>query len=127
VEYPGGANDIQLAREWIFNHISAEKYGQGSVNKVFLFGHSSGGAHVAMNLYAAGKSTPPNLVDIIVLTVFIGDPQRVPTEAIFPPVAGVLYLDVPFWYDVRKPMRQKIITSYYGSHAEEVWEVSSNR
>lgn len=56
VRYPGGADDIQMAREWIFNHISSPKYGCGSVNKVVLFGHSSGGAHIAANLYAAGKS-----------------------------------------------------------------------
>lgn len=55
VEYPGGADDIELAREWVFNHISSTKYGCGSVDKVILFGHSSGGAHIAMNLYAAGK------------------------------------------------------------------------
>jgi len=55
VRYPGGADDIQLAREWIFNNIASEKYGRGSVDKVVLFGHSSGGAHIAANLYAAGK------------------------------------------------------------------------
>ncbi|EXJ87656.1 hypothetical protein A1O1_04580 [Capronia coronata CBS 617.96] len=55
VQYPGGADDMQLVREWIFNNVSSEKYGRGSVDKVILFGHSSGGAHVAMNLYAAGK------------------------------------------------------------------------
>jgi prenylcysteine alpha-carboxyl methylesterase len=57
VQYPGGAVDMQLAREWIYKNISAEKYGKGSVDEVFIFGHSSGGAHVAMNLFAAGKST----------------------------------------------------------------------
>lgn len=55
VEYPGGAEDIQQAREWIYNSISAPEYGHGSTKNVFLFGHSSGAAHIAMNLYAAGK------------------------------------------------------------------------
>lgn len=55
VQYPGGADDMQLAREWIYNNISSAKYGRGSPDKVVLFGHSSGGAHIAMNLYAAGK------------------------------------------------------------------------
>ncbi|KAF3392813.1 hypothetical protein F1880_008514 [Penicillium rolfsii] len=55
VEYPGGADDMQLAREWIFQNIEAARYGQGSKDKVVLLGHSSGGAHIAMNLYAAGK------------------------------------------------------------------------
>jgi len=55
VQYPTSADDMQLAREWIFNNIASGKYGQGSVDKVILFGHSSGGAHIAANLYAAGK------------------------------------------------------------------------
>ncbi|CAI7640871.1 unnamed protein product [Penicillium pancosmium] len=54
VKYPGGADDMQLAREWVFNNIAAVKYGLGSPNKVVLLGHSSGGAHIATNLYAAG-------------------------------------------------------------------------
>ncbi|KAK9413467.1 hypothetical protein SUNI508_02666 [Seiridium unicorne] len=103
VQYPGGANDIQLAREWIYKNIANEKYGKGSTDKVFLFGHSSGGAHICMNLYAAG------------------DPERIPEQPIFPPVAGVMILDVPFWYDRKKPVRQNTIRSYYGSDAEEVW------
>ncbi|KAJ6062437.1 hypothetical protein N7499_011300 [Penicillium canescens] len=103
VQYPGGADDMQLAREWIYNHISSATYGYGSVDKVVLFGHSSGGAHVAMNLYSASD--------------IVGAPSR----PLFPPVAGVIYLSVPFWYDRRKPMRQKTIRSYYGSDSEDVW------
>ncbi|KAH8898693.1 alpha/beta-hydrolase [Thozetella sp. PMI_491] len=104
VQYPGGADDVQLAREWIYNNISADKFGRGSPDKVILFGHSSGGAHIAANLYAAG------------------DLQRqLKGSALFPPVAGVIYLSVPFWYDRTRPIRQKIIRQYYGSDAEEVW------
>ncbi|KIX03825.1 uncharacterized protein Z518_07378 [Rhinocladiella mackenziei CBS 650.93] len=103
VQYPGGADDMQLAREWIYTNISLAKFGRGSVDKVVLFGHSSGGAHIAMNLYAAG------------------DPERLSKGAAFPPVAGVIYLDVPFWYDRTKPVRQKTIQSYYGSDSAEVW------
>ena len=55
VKYPGGADDMRLVREWIYENITAPKYGQGSVQKVFLFGHSSGGAHVCMDLFAEGK------------------------------------------------------------------------
>lgn len=62
VQYPGGADDIQLAREWIYSNIASDKYGRGSVDKVVLFGHSSGGAHIAMNLYAAGKERNRQLV-----------------------------------------------------------------
>ncbi|KAH8698970.1 Alpha/Beta hydrolase protein [Talaromyces proteolyticus] len=103
VAYPGGADDMQRVREWIFRNIASDKYGGGSVDKVILLGHSSGGAHIAMNLYAAG------------------DPNRVPKQEVFPPVAGVIYLSVPFWYDRRKPIRQRVIRQYYGSDAEEVW------
>ncbi|OKL55453.1 hypothetical protein UA08_09278 [Talaromyces atroroseus] len=103
VQYPGGADDMQKVREWIYHNIASEKYGAGSVDKVVLLGHSSGGAHIAMNLYAAG------------------DPSRVPKQELFPPVAGVIYLSVPFWYDRRKPIRQRVIRQYYGSDAEDVW------
>lgn len=103
VTYPGGADDIQRAREWIHSNISKEKFGQGSIDKIILFGHSSGGAHIAMNLYAAG------------------DQMRVPKQPIFPPVAGVIFLSVPFWFDRTKPLRQRVIRQYFGSDAEEVW------
>ncbi|GKZ35529.1 hypothetical protein AbraIFM66950_006191 [Aspergillus brasiliensis] len=103
VVYPGGADDMQVAREWIYHNIAKEKYGRGSPEKVVLLGHSSGGAHIAMNLYAAG------------------DPNRTPDVPLFPPVAGVIYLSVPFWFDRRKPVRQRVIRHYYGSDAEEVW------
>ncbi|PVH74231.1 alpha/beta-hydrolase [Cadophora sp. DSE1049] len=103
VQYPGGANDMQLAREWVYKNISSEKFGRGSSDKVILFGHSSGGAHIASNLYAAG------------------DPKRVPKESVFPPVAGVIYFSTPFWFDRTRPIRQKTLHQYFGSDAEEVW------
>lgn len=53
VKYPGGAEDVQLIREWIYNNIKNEKYG-GSTEKIFLCGHSSGGAHICTNVFAAG-------------------------------------------------------------------------
>ena len=99
VRYPAGANDMQLVREWIYDNIAADRFGRGSVDKVVLFGHSSGGAHIAMNLY--------------------GSPNKV-----FPPVAGVMYLSVPFWYDRTRPIRKKILQTYYGSDSEDVWGVS---
>lgn len=105
VVYPAGADDIQLAREWIYQNIATEKFGNGSVDKVVLFGHSSGGAHIAMNLYASG------------------DPDRASSKDVFPPIAGVIYLSVPFWYDRTRPIRKKILQSYYGSDAEDAWGV----
>ncbi|KAF4124654.1 Acetyl esterase/lipase [Geosmithia morbida] len=103
VRYPGGADDIQLVREWVYSNIASEGYGKGSVDKVILLGHSSGGAHVATNLYAAG------------------DASRPAREPLSPPVAGVVYISAPFWFDRTKPLRQKAIGHYFGSDAEEVW------
>ncbi|KAH6989975.1 Alpha/Beta hydrolase protein [Ilyonectria destructans] len=102
-QYPAGADDIQLVRKWIYENISHKKYGQGSPENVVLMGHSSGGAHIAMNLYAKGNT------------------QRTSPNSVFPPVAGVIYLSVPFWYDRERPIRQRILRRYYGSDAEDVW------
>lgn len=124
VVYPGGADDMQLAREWIFENIAKQKYGRGSPEKVILLGHSSGGAHIAMNLYAAGDEFLDNTHHHSLLTREIGDPKRESKVPLFPPVAGVIYLSVPFWFDRRKPVRQRVIRHYYGSDAEEVWGVS---
>ena len=53
-QYPAGAEDVQRAREWIYDNIHKAEHGYGDPNRVVLLGHSSGGAHIAMNLYAAG-------------------------------------------------------------------------
>lgn len=53
-----------------------------------------------------------------------GDPERPSRDPLSPPLAGVIYLDVPFWYDRNKPVRQKTIRSYYGSDDEIIWGVS---
>lgn len=124
VVYPGGADDMQLAREWIFENIAKEKYGRGIPEKVVLLGHSSGGAHIAMNLYAAGDEFLDNCHLHSLLTRDIGDPNRKTNIPLFPPVAGVIYLSVPFWFDRRKPVRQRVIRHYWGSDEEEVWGVS---
>ncbi|GKZ79523.1 hypothetical protein AnigIFM56816_003722 [Aspergillus niger] len=121
VVYPGGADDMQLAREWIFENIAKEKYGRGIPEKVVLLGHSSGGAHIAMNLYAAGDEFLDNCHLHSLLTRDIGDPNRKTNIPLFPPVAGVIYLSVPFWFDRRKPVRQRVIRHYWGSDEEEVW------
>lgn len=49
--------------------------------------------------------------------------ERASNYPFSPPVAGVIYLSVPFWYDREKPLRQKTIRSYYGSDSEDVWGV----
>ncbi|KAK4505485.1 hypothetical protein PRZ48_003448 [Zasmidium cellare] len=104
VKYPGGAEDIQAVREWIFNNISSQEYGSGSPEKVVLFGHSAGGAHIATNLYAAG------------------DPALPKRDPLKPPVAGVIHLDVPFWFDSKNPRRAQTLREYFGSDADEAWQ-----
>jgi acetyl esterase/lipase len=42
--YPGGAEDVAAAHDWIARH--AYSYG-GNPDRVFLMGHSAGGSHVA--------------------------------------------------------------------------------
>ncbi|CAM1506150.1 Fc.00g057910.m01.CDS01 [Cosmosporella sp. VM-42] len=121
-KYPGGADDIQLTREWIYQNISKERYGNGSAQKVIMFGHSSGGAHICMNLFAAGTEVIRWLTKAFTDGLFsAGDPERPQKDPIWPPVAGVVLWDVPFWFDNRKPMRQKTLRSYWGSEKEEVW------
>ncbi|KAK5116837.1 hypothetical protein LTR85_009097 [Meristemomyces frigidus] len=97
IEYPGGADDIQLAREWVHHNIAKQHFGRGSPDKVVLMGHSSGGAHIAMNLYGNAATS------------------------VFPPVAGIMYFSVPFWYDNTRPIRAKTLRSYYGSEAQDAW------
>lgn len=56
--------------------------------------------------------------------LFSGDPERrATTSAVHPPVAGVVYLSVPFQFDGTRPIRRKILEKYYGSVEEEVWGV----
>ncbi|KAL4883128.1 hypothetical protein BJY04DRAFT_216427 [Aspergillus karnatakaensis] len=104
VQYPGGAEDMQLAREWIHRNIALDTYGGGSVDKVILCGHSSGAAHIASNLYAAG------------------DPSKQPArDPLSPPVGGVMYFSPPFWFDNTRPIRRRTLEQYFGSHDEETW------
>ncbi|KAF2161426.1 hypothetical protein M409DRAFT_28157 [Zasmidium cellare ATCC 36951] len=104
VQYPGGGEDIRAAREWIFNNIASEEYGNGSPEKVVLLGHSSGGAHIATDLYSAG------------------DPSLPAKEPLHPPVAGVIYISVPFWFDPKNPTRMQMLRDYFGSDANDVWQ-----
>lgn len=56
-----------------------------------------------------------------------GDPERTTGRGpLHPPVAGVIYLSVPFWFDRTRPIRRRILEKYYGSDAEDVWGVSYN-
>lgn len=124
VKYPGGAEDIQAVREWVFNNISSGEYGQGSPQKVVLFGHSSGGAHIATNLYSAGKRSCSQCLRDRKFDLFpTGDSSLPDKDPLFPPVAAVVYIGVPFWFDPNAPSRKEMLREYFGSEADEVWQV----
>lgn len=55
-----------------------------------------------------------------------GDLERPMKEPLWPPVAGIMLWDVPFWFDNRRPMRQKVLGEYYGSAEEAVWGVGAS-
>lgn len=56
-----------------------------------------------------------------------GDPElRNNQNPVSPPVAGVIYLSVPFHYDAKRPVRKKILEKYYGSPDESMWGVCFN-
>ncbi|KIK62577.1 hypothetical protein GYMLUDRAFT_72778 [Collybiopsis luxurians FD-317 M1] len=97
VTYPGGGDDIQMVREWIYNNISKSEYGSGDPEKVVLIGHSAGGFHIATNIYAAG------------------DPSRSGQDALVPPVAGIVHLSPPFTFGKGPNERRPVVKAYYGT------------
>jgi prenylcysteine alpha-carboxyl methylesterase len=111
-QYPAPADDVQLVREWVASNIASEEYGHGDPSRIVLIGQSAGGAHVATNLYAAG------------------DPSRASTptaagNALTPPLAGVVYLSVPFYFDHTKVRRAQTLREYYGSDEVDQWDPRS--
>ncbi|KIK50422.1 hypothetical protein GYMLUDRAFT_461566, partial [Collybiopsis luxurians FD-317 M1] len=97
VTYPGGGEDIQMLREWIYQNISKSEYGNGNPEKVVLIGQSAGGLHIATNIYAAG------------------DPSRTGQNALSPPVAGIVYISTPFSFDKTPSSRFPVLKGYYGT------------
>lgn len=117
--YPAPADDVQLVREWVHTHISQQEYGAGDTSKVFLVGQSAGGAHVATNLYASGDASRSS-------SKLTSSPAGSSlTGSISPPLAGVAYLSVPFYFDHTKARRAQTLREYYGSDREEEWESRS--
>lgn len=109
--YPAPADDVQLVREWVYSNINQSKYGAGDPSKVFLVGQSAGGAHVATNLYKAGDATRSSASSS--------------TSILTPPLKGVAYLSVPFYFDNTKARRAQTLREYYGSDSIEEWEPRS--
>ncbi|KAF5392247.1 hypothetical protein D9757_001535 [Collybiopsis confluens] len=97
VIYPGGGDDIQMLRDWIYQNISKPEHGGGNPEKVVLVGHSAGGLHIATNIYAAG------------------DPTSRTSDPLSPPVAGVVYLSTPFSFNSTPDARRSMLKAYYGA------------
>ncbi|KAJ3932802.1 MAG: Alpha/Beta hydrolase protein [Lentinula lateritia] len=89
VKYPGGAEDILMAREWVYHNISKAEFGEGDPEKVVLVGHSAGGLHLATNLYLypPEPKPKPNL-----------NTQKYPLPSP-PPIAGIVFISTPFIFD----------------------------
>ncbi|KAJ4469490.1 Alpha/Beta hydrolase protein [Lentinula edodes] len=90
VAYPGGGDDIQMAREWVYHNISKQQSGNGDPEKVVLVGSSVGGLHIATNIYLA-------------------DHSNVNSKPVFPPIAGIVYLSTPFSFDTTPEDRQTAV------------------
>ncbi|KAJ3814856.1 alpha/beta-hydrolase [Lentinula lateritia] len=106
VAYPGGGDDIQMAREWVYHNISKQQSGNGDPEKVVLVGSSVGGLHIATNIYLA-------------------DHSNVNSKPVFPPIAGIVYLSTPFSFDTTPEDRQTALRAYYETEdAREIYEHS---
>lgn len=106
VAYPGGGDDIQMAREWVYHNISKQQSGNGDPEKVVLVGSSVGGLHIATNVYLA-------------------DHSNVNYKPVFPPIAGIVYLSTPFSFDTTPEDRQTALRAYYETEdAKEIYEHS---
>ncbi|ORY57690.1 Alpha/Beta hydrolase protein [Leucosporidium creatinivorum] len=106
VQYPGGGDDVGAVRAWVHQNIAKAEYGAADPSKVVLCGQSSGAAHIATNLYAAG------------------DPSR--SESPTPLPRGVVYLSAPFFFNTSIPRRAETLRAYFGTDvAEEVLPLSA--
>ena len=95
-------------REWVHANIDNAEYGSGDPTKVILVGQSAGGAHVATNLYASGDNA-----------------RSSSSSSTNPPIKGVAYLSVPFYFDRTKARRAQTLREYYGSDEIDAWEPRS--
>lgn len=108
----------------MYNNIKEAQYGSGDPEKVILVGQSAGGAHVATNLYQSGDSTRSSS------SSSSSSPSNINGSInqdgkVFPPVKGVAYLSVPFYFDNTKSRRSQTLREYYGSDKIEIWEPKS--
>lgn len=66
--YPGGAEDVIAAVRWVQRHIGA--FG-GNAARIFLMGHSAGGAHVASALFdpaIPGRLTEAEIAGVLLIS-----------------------------------------------------------
>ncbi|KAJ3863731.1 alpha/beta-hydrolase, partial [Lentinula novae-zelandiae] len=126
VKYPGGAEDIEKAREWVYHNISKAEFGEGDPEKVVLVGHSAGGLHLATNLYLypPEPKPKPNL-----------NTQKYPLPCPPPPIAGIVFISTPFEFvdplhPAPPPLRvntqfHTALQAYYGTpRLDDVHELS---
>ncbi|KAJ3799751.1 Alpha/Beta hydrolase protein [Lentinula aff. detonsa] len=96
VTYPGGGDDVQMAREWVYHNISKTEFGNGDPKRVILVGQSAGGLHIATNLYESEK------------------PEFEAFTEPFPPISGIVYISTPFSFDTILPEHnQTALRAYY--------------
>ncbi|KAJ4480101.1 Alpha/Beta hydrolase protein [Lentinula aciculospora] len=107
VTYPGGGDDIQMAREWVYHNISKTEFGNGDPKKVVLVGQSAGSLHIATNIYLSNP-----------------DSIKSESEVVFPPIAGIVYISTPFTFDSSAPEHnQTALRAYYNTEdIEEIHE-----
>lgn len=99
--FPGGAEDVGLAVEWVGRR--AKDYG-GNPERIFLIGHSAGGSHIAT--YAFDPNVPakpgPEVAGLVIISGRVradAHPDNPNAEAV-----KTYFGDDPSLYEVRSPV-----------------------
>jgi acetyl esterase/lipase len=99
--YPGGAQDVGLAVRWLVDNVA--QHG-GNAARLFLVGHSAGGAHVATYAFDPASPVPPaaEVSGVVIISgrlradVLSGNPNAAGVRAYFG--------DDPALYEARSPV-----------------------
>lgn len=98
--YPGGADDIALAMDWL--HANVQRYG-GDAARLFLIGHSAGGTHVASYAYDPALGYKGRHAAAMVLISARLRADQLPENPNAPAVKAYFGDDIGL-YDVRSPV-----------------------
>lgn len=109
----------------MFDNIASPTYGSADTNRVVLVGQSAGGAHVATNLYSGGDPSLNSFSSSTSTSTSNGAANTQKSKDIQPPLKGVAYLSVPFYFDHTKARRAQTLREYYGSDQVNEWEPRS--